>query len=246
MWCRHCQQEVPGLGPLTSGSAQCARCRRPIGADSPAVEATVDPFDSIDDPKNAERLAKIDRTLRAAHSRVKAGPSSGSLRFDFGDSREIPGRSDSPDIIDRPPAQKRRAPAAKAAKQQAGSWAVAALGAGCLGLGVGLMLWSQVQARPELWNPALAATLVGQGLMILGLVQLASHLWTSSRAAAGKLGSMHDDLRRLQRTTDSLAGRQSGGAAGFYADLATGESPELLLANLKGQVDQLAARLGRC
>jgi hypothetical protein len=37
---------------------------------------------------------------------------------------------------------------------------------------------------------------------------------------------------------------RSGGAPAFYADLVRGASPQVMLANLKGQIDQLATRIG--
>jgi hypothetical protein len=36
---------------------------------------------------------------------------------------------------------------------------------------------------------------------------------------------------------------RTGGAPAFYAELVRGASPQMLLTNLKGQLDQLATRL---
>jgi hypothetical protein len=58
------------------------------------------------------------------------------------------------------------------------------------------------------------------------------------------LQDVHAGLNQLQQTADVLATMRSGGAPNFYADLLRGASPQVLLANLKGQVDQLAARVG--
>jgi hypothetical protein len=109
--------------------------------------------------------------------------------------------------------------------------------------GVGGFAWSIVNERGEYWNACLALTLGGQGALIFGLVLAVSRLWRSSRFAAGKLQDVHARLGELQRAAEALAANR-GGAPAFYADLARGAPPQMLLANLKGQVDQLAARFG--
>jgi hypothetical protein len=70
-----------------------------------------------------------------------------------------------------------------------------------------------------------------------------SRLWRNSRYATNKLQEMHAGLGQLQNTADTISAMR-GGAPAFYADLARGASPQLLLSNLKGQLDQLATRFG--
>lgn len=120
---------------------------------------------------------------------------------------------------------------------------MASVGATAIGLGIGLGAWSLIGGRPELWNPALAAAIGGQGLLIVGLMQLLASLWNAARAASGKLSLMHDELRRLRRHADDAAGRNHATAAAFYADLAQNASPDQMVGNLRGQLDQLASRL---
>jgi hypothetical protein len=55
---------------------------------------------------------------------------------------------------------------------------------------------------------------------------------------------MHARLSELQHTADALTAIRSGGAPAFYAELVRSASPQMLLSNLKGQLDQLATRLG--
>jgi hypothetical protein len=92
---------------------------------------------------------------------------------------------------------------------------------------------------------ALGLALGGQGTLILGLALVVSRLWRHSRYAAGKLQDVHARLGQLQHTAEILTTtRTGGGAPAFYADLARSASPHMLLANLKGQLDQLSTRLG--
>jgi hypothetical protein len=124
------------------------------------------------------------------------------------------------------------------------AWLIVALGTLTLAGGIGLGAWSLATRDMLYWNLALGLTLGGQGTLIFGLVLVVSRLWRNSRYATSKLQDVHAGLGQLQQTADVIATMRSGGAPNFYADLLRGASPQVLLANLKGQVDQLAARVG--
>jgi hypothetical protein len=124
------------------------------------------------------------------------------------------------------------------------SWLVVVAGAIALAAGIGLIGWSIATRSLAYWNLALGLTLGGQGTLILGLVLVVVRLWRNSRYASGKLQDVQSRLIQLQNTADSLATMRSGGAPAFYADLVRGASPQVLLTNLKGQLDQLATRIG--
>jgi hypothetical protein len=104
--------------------------------------------------------------------------------------------------------------------------------------------WSLSAHTVVNWNLALELALGGQGLLIFGLILVVSRLWRHSRYAAGKLQDVHARLGQLQHTAEVLTTmRAGGGAPAFYAELARGANPHMLLTNLKGQLDQLATRL---
>lgn len=124
------------------------------------------------------------------------------------------------------------------------AWLIVVVGAIAFAAGAGLIAWSLAEKQMMYWNLAIGLTLGGQGTLIFGLVLVVSRLWRSSRYAAGKLQDVHSRLNQLQHTADALTAMRSGGAPAFYADLVRGASPQMLLANLKGQVDQLATRVG--
>jgi hypothetical protein len=111
-----------------------------------------------------------------------------------------------------------------------------------LGAGLGTVSWSLSAGRADTWNLAVGLTLTGQGLLIFGLVLIAARLWRNSRYASHKLIDVHTQLGQLQHTADALTAMRSGAPA-FYAELVRGASPQMLLANLKGQIDQLTTRL---
>lgn len=124
------------------------------------------------------------------------------------------------------------------------AWFVVIVGILALGSGVGLIAWSLSTKQMQHWNLALGLATGGQGALILGLVLVISRLWRSSRYAATKLQDVYARLGHVQQAAESLAASRSAGAPAFYADLVRGASPHVLLANLKGQVDQLATRVG--
>jgi hypothetical protein len=124
------------------------------------------------------------------------------------------------------------------------AWSVVFAGVLILAGGLGLFGWSLSIGDVTYWSLALGLTLGGQGLLIFGLALAVARLWRNSRYAANKLQDVHARLGQLQHTADALLAKNSGGAPAFYADLVRGASPQVLLANLKGQVDQLATRLG--
>jgi hypothetical protein len=121
---------------------------------------------------------------------------------------------------------------------------VVAAGTIALVAGVGLIGWCLSTNLMIYWDLALGLALGGQGGLILGLVLVVSRLWRNSRHAVSKLHEVHARLGQLQHTADALAATRPGGAPAFYADLVRGASPQMLLSNLKGQLDQLASQLG--
>jgi hypothetical protein len=140
--------------------------------------------------------------------------------------------------------QPRRTPPARPESGQFIAWFVTLAGILALTAGLGALGWIITGGGMQWWNHALALTLAGQGLLILGLALVVTRLWRNSRYATGKLQVVHADLAQLQRTADAITAMRAGGAPAFYADLVRGASPQMLLANLKGQIDHLATRLG--
>ena len=88
-------------------------------------------------------------------------------------------------------------------------------------------------------------TLIGQAGLILGLVLQLDGLWTTSRSTAAALSELDGELKNVRQATSLLSTSHSSGAQSFYLHLAEGASPQLLLADLKGQMDLLAQQMAR-
>jgi hypothetical protein len=268
MWCTSCQQDVPIVAHAASQRMVCSRCQRPLAKGPPAhaaricdegialdetaaaVAAAAPPFRG-DDWSSRRRVRNIGRELRrpafAATNKSTSLPDAGR-RFDpphnlFDQTEQFTAPSAA-----RITPQSTTSGRPRSRRTESGqmiAWLI--VGAGTLGLaaGIGLIAGSLGTGQMIYWNLALGLALGGQGTLIFGLVLAVSRLWRSTRHAGQRLQEVQARLAQLQHSADALTGMRSGGAAAFYADLVRGASPQMLIANLKGQVDQLSVRLGR-
>ncbi len=111
--------------------------------------------------------------------------------------------------------------------------------------GGALLGWSLVTGRQDLLVFAAPTAMGGQIVVLLGLVLQLNRLGRDSRQAAGKLDRLDQDIHDLRTTTTLLGTTHGPSAAAFYAHLADGASPQILLSDLKSQLDILAVQLGR-
>lgn len=254
MWCSNCQQDVPAVGESGTNRSLCSRCQRPLRPshvmqicdegvaldEQPAVAAVATSAPPTDHWQLRRRTREIGRKLR--HDVGIGRPVSTSQHGEvFEDLKQL---AASPIIMPTEPVAPRRDDRER--KPESGqlvAWLFALGGAVALGGGIGAIVWSLAGDRPDLWNPAVGLTLIGQGLLIFGLVMIVARLWRGQRYASTKLQDVHGDIAQLQRTADALSAMRAGGAPAFYAELVRGASPQMLLSNLKGQLDQLATRL---
>ncbi len=267
MWCPSCQQEVPAVPHRTRGRIACARCQQelpPAGQayatqisdagiplDEPVAAAAASrPPLRTDDWKATQRVRQLSRQLARpnlghrsqadsfTHSPRRFDPPANLLN-DFVQTTRYaealpPHFPPTPINVPRP-----------TESSQLFAWLVVVSGVVTLAAGVSTIAWSLMTEQMTYWNLALGLTLGGQGGLILGLVLIVTRLWRNSRYASGKLQEVHTRLGHLQNTADTLATMRSGGSApAFYADLVRGASPQVMLANLKGQLDQLATHVG--
>jgi hypothetical protein len=94
-----------------------------------------------------------------------------------------------------------------------------------------------------LWPIGLPLALIGQAGLIIGLVLQLDGLWQSNRQTAETLSELDGELSRVRHATTLLTTTKNASAQSFYAHMAEGASPQLLLADLKGQLDLLAQQM---
>lgn len=254
MWCSNCQQDVPAIARAGTNKLACSRChaavRPPHAVGISEAGIALDDAVALEVVDSRPPLVGDDWQLRsrtrALGRKLRHDPTGPQRRVDspqnmFADLAE---QTASP-IVD-PGSYNRPAPTPKPAGPEFGqflAWFVTFIGFTSLATGLGMIAWSIAHGGSEFWDHALALTLAGQGTLIFGLVLVVSRLWRNSRHTSGKLHEVHTELGQLQRTADALSAMRSGGAPAFYAELVRGASPQMLLTNLKGQLDQLATRL---
>lgn len=125
------------------------------------------------------------------------------------------------------------------------TWTILSLGTTAFVCGGMLLGWSFVANRQELWNLGLPIALGGQIALLIGLVLQLDRLWSDSRHAAAKLDDVDQQLHELKTATTLLGTSHSSPASAFYSHMAYGASPQLLLADLKSQLDLLAVKIGQ-
>jgi hypothetical protein len=220
-------------------------CDEGLALDEPAAAAAAATLPRVDDWS----VRQLGRELRRSNAVAAVGPHfpQGPRRFDppqnlFADV----GHASTPPIqpITAQTALRATTRPPRSAAGQIIAWLIVMAGSLVLSAGIGLVSWSLAANQMLYWNLALGLTLGGQGALIFGLVLVVSRLWRNSRHATNRLQDVHVRLGQLQHTADALTAMRSGSAPAFYADLARGASPQVLLANLKGQLDQLATRIG--
>jgi hypothetical protein len=270
MWCSNCQQDVPAMGRPGTNRCVCSRCQqivRPphavqiceagialdedprIASATAAPEATIAPPFATDDwdlrRRNRELGRKLRHDLGRPRTRSTVSPITAASNLSLPENLFDDVRLGAAPTLFAPTntdLARQPKPSRRGEGGQFLAWLTALSGASVMGTGLGTVSWSLSAGRADVWNLALGLTLMGQGLLIFGLVLIAARLWRNSRYASHKLIDVHAQLGQLQRTADALTAMRSGAPA-FYAELVRGASPQMLLANLKGQLDQLATRL---
>jgi hypothetical protein len=127
---------------------------------------------------------------------------------------------------------------------------VLALGAVAMGTaaflcGAVLLGWSLVDGYAHLWNLGLPIMLGGQLALLVGLVMQLERIWSEGRRTSTKIDEVDERITSLRHSTRMLSTSHGSASQAFYAHMAEGASEELLLADLKGQLDLLAVRMAQ-
>jgi len=266
MWCRTCGQDVPGIPSLEEAKYSCARCGEPVAAISPASAAESQSASQEDTTKTdtASTAAhrpptydgwEIDEQLRHVRWILGSGPvpkekleelSQPTFRLDGGHGLPAPqlkraGRSSGKsELVAAAP--KKHAPGSRVLAALA--WTTLWLGTTGAVCGLALIGWSMHTGRQDLWAIGTPIILAGQIVLILGLVLELDRIWRDSRWAAARLETVDEQLHDL-KTATTLLGATQGPSSAFYAHWAGGAGPEILLGDLKGQLDLLAVKLSK-
>jgi hypothetical protein len=257
MWCKECRQDVPALPSGEKQMLRCPRCGENLcaepqkaadrdSANCRAGESVTAPFFAIKQPpaydgwKLDEELQHIHRVLHVGKStESEAVASRSAARFD-------PPQAGPPAhhlSTSNRPGKRRKKVGRRGSVSGVLAWFVFALGIASSACGGILLGWSLATGRQELWNVGLPVALAGQVALLAGLVLQINRLWHDNRAAASKLDDVDEQIHELKTTTMLLSTSQGPASATFYSHLASGASPQLLLTDLKSQLDLLAMKI---
>jgi hypothetical protein len=115
---------------------------------------------------------------------------------------------------------------------------VAALVGGGIAIGC-----SMIGSRTDFWNYGLPFVIGGQIVLLVGLVLQLDRVWRENRSAAAKLDEVDEELHDLKTTTALLGATQSPASSAFYTHYVGGANAQLLLTDLKSQLDLLAVKI---
>jgi hypothetical protein len=194
--------------------------------------------DSLADEEAKVNLRRLGQKLRAPYARPISleGPH-------FWERVNV----DSPDLSPQLRGVAKHAAKTNDDQRQAGTnWLLSlllAVGvAGFLG-GATSLVWSAAFNRTYVWQWGLTITLAAEGLLIVGLTWMAARLWRNSRRLNRQLSDVDEQLEEIHELAGSLSAGRMSGSQHYYQHFSQVANPHMLVANLRGQIDQLAERI---
>ena len=262
MWCSHCQQDVPAVAGSVEGPLICPRCDERFdtelntvtnfahacvhpadtGVSLDSIDSKPDlapPINRLEQEETHQRLRRIGRSLRTAYRHDPGFGTSPSLSWSndlsvgVGPSLRGAGKQGRHRTIER----------------STPTFISRLIGllllAGVIGFagGAGLLVWAAAFQLPGAWHWGMTSTIAAEGVLILGLTWMAGRLWRNSRKLNYQLADVEEQLYDIERLTGSLTGSRMSCSQHYYDHFNQGASSQMLLANLRGQVDQLAQRM---
>jgi hypothetical protein len=256
MWCKHCRQDVQGVRSPDQLGANCARCgclllnnEQPAGSEVSGVAKSaahgidlgeVPPLVShatFEEWELDERYRRVQaRVGRWKHHGGSAAPQSAALS-----------RQPTWQVHERhTPVPKRHArPSRATPRSPLAARLMIGLGLMAIIAGAAPIGWSELEHRGELWSAGLAAIVAGQIGLLVGLALRLERVWQNGRDTIRKLDAVDSQLHRLERTTSLMCVNHGSAAQAFYAHMADEANPQMLVADLKGQLDLLARTMAR-
>jgi hypothetical protein len=257
MWCKHCRQDVPGMNATNQLGLSCARCGAALAAeDDPQATHAVD----LTNPSLSHfDLARTQPPVSALPSFEEwdIDQSFQNLQARVGSWKRIDPPAETSGPVASPAPQWRvdgghgsvagPHPAKSRASRRSSllAWSVLSLGLITFACGAVLLTLSFAEDRSDLWSWGIPVAVAGQVGLLLGLALQLERLWQNGRYAARKLEQVDSQLHHLEHTTTMLGVTHSSAAQAFYVHMADEANPQMLLADLKGQLDLLADSMSK-
>ena len=261
MWCRTCRQDVPAIVAAADGRTCCARCGKAVETEDSQTYYRVEPAHALREeiPTDLQPSGNSDTPVAA-----RPAPEDDDWDLDI----KLPWNLDSEQDQDNsgPPTSRldpahryaqasRTEDVAQRAEVIAASptedlahgmnvgWALICLGVLSLTSGAVLLGWSALAPLPSVWGLGLALIGAGHAVLAVGMVLQIDRVAASSRTAKERCEDVERKINDVKHLVTLLGTTNGATSQSFYSHLAGGASPELLLADLKGQLDMLAVRI---
>jgi hypothetical protein len=124
------------------------------------------------------------------------------------------------------------------------AWSTLLIGVTTLACGGVLMGWSILSSRDALWSIGFPIALAGGISLFIALIVQLDRLLHDNRDTAAKLDKVDNQLHRLAAAANHLGAHHQSPSDAFYSHLTGGANPQLLLNDLKSQLDLLAVKIG--
>lgn len=241
MWCKQCQQDVPAFLSSSKEGLCCPRCGQGISLSAPNASASPPSYDGWEMDEQLRHIERVLETTTGRTRKTEAIYDREATRFDLSHAAPAAWHVPTPNHI---PSRTRKKRLKRGSAVGAFTSIVLAFGTASFVCGGVLLGWSLATGRQELWAAGLPTALAGQVTLLFGLVLQLDRLWHDNRAAAAKLDSVDEQLGEIKAATTLLSTGQGSTASGvFYSHLANGAGPQLLLTDLKSQLDLLAMKM---
>jgi hypothetical protein len=269
MWCKQCRQDVPGVSAKgTEGKLRCVRCGTLLWAEAAAANsigvtrgvgsmadhgleletAAVLPdkppveFDDWDLDPDLSSFAHHRAAQRQAMTSPIAHAASLESMHPLGSMWHDTAAMTLP-MTSRPAQKQETEQPPRVAHGSWMAWLIMAIGLMAFSCGGVLLGWSLISARTDLWDLGLPVTIGGQVVLLFGLILQLERMWQNNRYAVDKLKEVDERLCEIKQTQSLLGVNHGSSSQAFYAHMAGGANPSMLLADLKEQLDMLAIKL---
>jgi hypothetical protein len=261
MWCKHCRQDVKGVRSPDQIGANCARCGSLLEADEQSArpevagvarsaahgidlcqEPPIHRGSTFEDWELDERFRRVQtRVGRWKHHEAQAAPQTAASQT------TPPSRQPTWHMHQRhsvPPKRHAR-PSRRTDHSPLAARMIIGLSLLATATGAAFLGSSTWLDRGELWSPGIATIVAGQIGLLAGLTLRLERVWQNGRDAVRKLDQVDLQLHRLEQTTKLMCVSHGSAAQAFYAHMADDANPQVLVADLKGQLDLLARSVAR-
>lgn len=240
------------MASVTGKSAVCSRCQREFkfAGSSRVIDAGIDL--SAIDPKQVD-VATTRDVLAGEEAKLKLRRLGQQLYVPYAQPISVEGSHfwdrlsvEVPEVSPQLRSITKHARRESAAERTASNWFLSFLLAtgvfSFLG-GAASLIWSAAFNRTYVWQWGLTVTLAAEGLLIVGLTWMAARLWRNSRRLNRQLSEVDEQLDEIHELAGSLSAGRLSGSQHFYQHFSQVANPHMLVANLRGQIDQLAERM---